>query len=82
MRGLKKIYEDRHTHTYADRHLNTMNRPSLRAGPIENCICRKIPSNTLGLDATFPVDRKSPSKKTNSYKKFIEVTHLRSREAV
>ena len=34
MRGLEKIYGDTHT----DTHFNTMNRPGLRAGPIENSI--------------------------------------------
>ena len=36
MRGLEKIYGDRHPDIQTDTHFNTMNRPGLRAGPIEN----------------------------------------------
>ena len=39
MRGLEKIYgddqTDTQTDTHTDTHFNTMNRPGLRAGPIE-----------------------------------------------
>ena len=36
--GTKNIWgqTDRQTDKHADRHINTMNRPGLRAGPIEN----------------------------------------------
>ena len=39
MRGLEKIYgegTDRQTRRHADTHFNTVNRPGLRAGSIEN----------------------------------------------
>ena len=39
MRGLEKIYgegTDRHTYIHTHTHFNTVNRPGLRAGSIEN----------------------------------------------
>ena len=52
MRGLEKIYGDRHANTQTDRHFNTMNRPGVRAGPIEksyatSCDKKKL-RNLLG----------------------------------
>ena len=45
MRGLEKIYGDRQTYMHPDRHINTMNRPGLRAGPIEKSeVCKKSSS--------------------------------------
>ena len=49
MRGLEKIFGDRHTytHTQTHRHFNTVNRPGLRAGSIENTKTKKIFFNKL-----------------------------------
>ena len=46
---------DKHTHKQTDKHINTMTRPGLGAGPSENEVSRTICLHTIHPDKVDPI---------------------------